>query len=62
LLGFNFGVDFGQLFVIVLAFLVVGWFRNRPWFRQRVAIPCSLAIAVVGLFWSIQRIVYYGAA
>jgi hypothetical protein len=30
LLGFNFGVDFGQLFVIALAFLAVGWFR-RSW-------------------------------
>ncbi len=59
LLGFNFGVDFGQLFVIALAFLAVGWFRNRPWFRRRVAVPCSLAIAGVGLFWAIQRIVFY---
>jgi hypothetical protein len=59
LLGFNFGVDLGQLFVIALAFLVVGWFRNRPWFRRRIAIPCSLAIAAVGLFWAVQRIVHY---
>jgi HupE / UreJ protein len=59
LLGFNFGVDFGQLFVIVLAFLTVGWWRNRPWFRHRVAIPCSLAIAAVGLFWAVQRVIYY---
>jgi HupE / UreJ protein len=60
LLGFNFGVDFGQLAVIACAFLAVGWFRNRPWFRHRIAIPCSLAIAAVGLFWSVQRIIYYG--
>lgn len=59
LLGFNFGVDFGQLFVIGAAFLAVGWFRHKPWFRQRVAIPASLAIAVIGLFWAIQRIVFY---
>jgi hypothetical protein len=59
LLGFNFGVDLGQLFVIALAFLVVGWFRNRPWFRGRIAIPCSLAIAAVGLFWAVQRVLYY---
>jgi hypothetical protein len=59
LLGFNFGVDFGQLFVIGVALLVVGWFRHKPWFRQRVAIPASLAIAVIGLFWAIQRIVFY---
>lgn len=56
LLGFNFGVDFGQLCVIALAFLVVGWFRNAPWFRRGIAIPCSLAIAAVGLFWAVQRL------
>ncbi len=59
LLGFNFGVDFGQLFVIAVAFAAVGWFRNRPWFRSRIAVPCSLVIAAVGLFWAVQRIVYY---
>jgi hypothetical protein len=56
LLGFNFGVDFGQLFVIGLAFLAVGWFRNKPWFRPRIAIPCSMVIAAVGLVWAVQRI------
>jgi HupE / UreJ protein len=61
LLGFNFGVDLGQLFVIALAFLAVGWFRNRSWFRSGIAIPCSLAIAGVGLFWAVQRILYYSA-
>ena len=61
LLGFNFGVDLGQLFIIALAFLAVGWFRNRSWFRSRIAIPCSLAIAGVGLFWAVQRILYYNA-
>jgi hypothetical protein len=59
LLGFNFGVDAGQLFIIGLAFLAVGWFRNRPWFRSRIAVPCSLAIAAVGLFWAVQRIIFY---
>jgi hypothetical protein len=56
LLGFNFGVDFGQLFVIGCAFVLVGGFRNRPWFRARIAIPSSLVIAAVGLFWAVQRI------
>jgi hypothetical protein len=59
LLGFNFGVDAGQLFVIGVAFLAVGWFRHRPWFRARVAVPCSCAIAAIGLIWAIQRIVFY---
>ena len=56
LLGFNFGVDFGQLFVVALAFLAVGWFRKQPWFRDRVVIPCCLVIAVLGLFWAVQRV------
>jgi len=56
LLGFNFGVDFGQLFVIACAFALVGWFRNEPWFRARIAIPCSLVIGAIGLFWAAQRI------
>jgi hypothetical protein len=59
LLGFNFGVDFGQLFVIVLAFLAVGWWRNEPWFRNRIAIPCSVAIAAVGLYWAVQRVIFH---
>lgn len=59
LLGFNFGVDFGQLFIIGLALLAVGWFRRQPWFRARIAVPCSLVIAATGLFWAGQRIVHY---
>jgi hypothetical protein len=59
LLGFNFGVDAGQLFVIGMAFLAVGWFRNRPWFRSRIAIPASLLIAATGLVWAIERVVAY---
>ena len=58
LLGFNFGVDFGQLFVIALAFVAVGAFRDKPWFRHRIAIPCSAVIALVGLFWAVQRAFY----
>lgn len=61
LLGFNLGVDGGQLFIIALALLTVGWFRHQPWFRARVAIPCSLLIAGIGLWWTIQRIVLYSA-
>jgi hypothetical protein len=52
-------VDFGQLFVIAVAFMLVGRFRNESWFRSRIAIPCSLVIAAIGLLWVIQRVVYY---
>jgi hypothetical protein len=58
LLGFNLGVDAGQLFIIALALLAVGWFRDKPWFRARVMIPCCAAIAATGLFWTVQRIFF----
>jgi hypothetical protein len=55
LLAFNFGVDFGQLAIIAGGFLLVGWFRNRPWYRARIVIPGCVAIAAVGLYWAVQR-------
>lgn len=57
LLSFNAGVELGQLSVIAAAFLVVGVLRDRPWYRARVAVPASLAIAAVGVVWAIERIV-----
>jgi hypothetical protein len=57
LIGFNVGVELGQLSVIALAFLAVGaWFRQCDWYRARVTIPASLAIAAVGLFWTVERV------
>ncbi len=55
LLSFNVGVELGQLTVIAAAFLAVGAFRSRSWYVMRVAVPASLAIAAVGLYWAITR-------
>jgi hypothetical protein len=56
LVGFNLGVECGQLAVIAGAFLLVGWFRHRPWYRKVIVIPASSVIALVALFWTFQRI------
>ena len=56
LVGFNLGVECGQLTVIAGAFLAVGWFRHRPWYRKAIVIPASSVIALVAAFWTIQRI------
>jgi hypothetical protein len=57
LFGFNVGVEFGQLAVIAIAFGVSGlWFRHKPWYRQRIVWPASAAIALMGAFWTIERI------
>lgn len=59
LVSFNVGVEIGQLTVIAAAFLLVGyWFGAKPWYRSRVTIPASLAIALVGLYWTFQRIFF----
>ncbi len=56
LVAFNVGVELGQLTVIALAFIVVFAFIRKPWYRQRIVMPASLAIAAVGAFWFIERI------
>ena len=57
LVSFNVGVELGQLAVITLAYLAVGiWGRNRSWYRPRIVIPASTAVAAVGLFWTVQRV------
>ncbi len=57
LIGFNVGVELGQLAVIAAAFLTVGlWFRNRYWYRGRIAIPASIVIALIAGYWFVERI------
>jgi hypothetical protein len=57
LLSFNLGVELGQLSVIALAFVMIGIpYRKEPWYRQRIVIPLSIAIAAIGLFWFVQRV------
>src|SRR6185295_3052357 len=56
LISFNAGVEAGQLAVIASAFLLIGLpFRHRPWYRGRIVVPASSAIAAVGAWWAIQR-------
>ena len=57
LVGFNIGVEFGQLAVIFAAFLLVGyWFGRKDWYRARIAVPASLFIALIGAWWSVERV------
>jgi hydrogenase/urease accessory protein HupE len=55
LLSFNLGVEGGQLTVIALAALCIAWHRQRVWYHQRVVVPASIAIAVVGTYWAVTR-------
>lgn len=58
LVAFNLGVEAGQLFVIGAAVAVIGWWRSASFYRQRIVIPASLAIAVVAMYWTVQRLGY----
>lgn len=58
LIAFNVGVELGQLTVIGLCFLAVGlWFQSKSWYRNGVTIPASLAIAVIGAYWFVERLI-----
>jgi hypothetical protein len=56
LVGFNVGVEAGQLLVIAMAFALVGWFQAYPTYRRRVVVPASLAIAGVAVYWTVERL------
>ncbi len=56
LLTFNLGVEGGQLTVIAAALLLVAPFMTKSWYRQRVVIPGSVAIAAVGMYWTLIRV------
>ena len=56
LIGFNIGVELGQLAVIAIAFVLVGWAMNRDWYRRAIAVPASCVIAAVGAYWFIERV------
>jgi hypothetical protein len=56
LVTFNLGVEGGQLTVIAAALLAVFPFMKQGWYRQRVVIPASISIAMVGAYWTIARV------
>lgn len=57
LVTFNAGVEAGQLTVIAVASVALtGWFGSREWYRRRIVIPGSAGIALVALYWTVQRL------
>lgn len=61
LAAFNVGVECGQLAVIGAAFLLVGrWFAEREWYRTRVVVPASVAIACAAAYWTVERVTGWG--
>ncbi len=62
LIGFNIGVEIGQLSVVALAFVLsIGiqqWMTRAGCichYRRYVVLPLSLAIALTGAWWAVER-------
>ena len=56
LIGFNIGVEIGQLAVIAAAFLTFAvLFGRYDWYHRRIGAPVSIAIAVIAAFWVLER-------
>jgi hypothetical protein len=56
LLGFNVGVEGGQIAVIALAFIATAWLRNPQLYRRAIVIPGSAVIAMLGMWWTVTRV------
>jgi HupE / UreJ protein len=56
LLSFNAGVEIGQLTILAITIPAVFWLRKKEWFAAHGVRSLSIAIALAGLGWFIQRV------
>ncbi len=57
LIGFNVGVELGQVAVVLLCYAAVGyWFGARNWYHARVVVPASVVIAMIAGYWFFERV------
>jgi hypothetical protein len=56
LISFNIGVELGQISIILMAwFLIAKWFNQKSWYRTWIVNPISAVIALIALYWTIER-------
>lgn len=59
LFSFNLGVELGQITIILsVYFLLTRWFASKSWYRQRIVYPISTCIALIALYWTVQRVFF----
>ena len=56
LLGFNLGVEIGQLIVVLLVFPILLFLARREALKKWFIPACSALVACLGLFWIVQRV------
>jgi hydrogenase/urease accessory protein HupE len=63
LFSFNFGVEIGQLFVVVVVASLFALLRSRSaWARRRLVYAGSVVVIAAGTFWFVQRVFFPGAS
>jgi len=60
LAGFNIGVEIGQLSVVLLVVPAIFLLRERRFYRPRILVSGSCAIATVASVWLISRVLGFG--
>lgn len=56
LLSFNIGVEIGQLSIIILAFLLTKSILRQDYKIDKIKVPISIIIGIIGMFWFIERV------
>ena len=55
--SFNLGVELGQLAIILLVFLlIIKPAGKKFWYKKAIAYPLSIIIALIAVYWTVQRI------
>lgn len=57
IVGFGVGVEGGHLAILAAAYVTLGWWHERTWYRGYVAIPLSAIIAAIAVFWFVERVI-----
>ncbi|MEO6456069.1 MAG: HupE/UreJ family protein [Ginsengibacter sp.] len=59
ILSFNIGVELGQISIILAIFLLVVLpFGRKIFYRKSIVFPLSCIIALIALYWTIERIFF----
>ncbi|PCI06612.1 MAG: hypothetical protein COB77_06520 [Gammaproteobacteria bacterium] len=57
LISFNVGVEFGQLFVLLMAYALFRFgFKTQQHYRRCIVIPGSVVISFIGGYWFLERL------
>ena len=58
LVGFNIGVELGQISIVLILFGFIGyWFNTKNWYRKLITLPISSLVGLIGLYWFFERVI-----